>query len=108
MMPAGFSTSPCRSMWTMVVSDIARPAYPVLVRPGSGSATPSGLGVERRGGGCRGRRQRVGDASQGALVVRRGQEPRLERRGGQVYAAVEHGVEERRVGRNRLVLRVGE
>ena len=39
-MRAGFSTSPCLSRWTMVESDIARPAYPVLVRPGSGSATP--------------------------------------------------------------------
>ena len=29
-MPAGFSTSPCLSRWTMVVSDIARPAYPVM------------------------------------------------------------------------------
>ena len=27
MTPAGFSTSPCLSRWTMVVSDIARPAY---------------------------------------------------------------------------------
>src|SRR5271154_1779181 len=27
MMPRGFSTSPCLSRWTMVVSDIARSAY---------------------------------------------------------------------------------
>src|SRR5579864_8812941 len=38
MMPAGFSTSPCLSRWTMVVSDIAQPAYLVQVRHGSGYA----------------------------------------------------------------------
>src|SRR5919108_3767370 len=35
MMPAGLSTSPCLRRWTMVESDIARPAY--LVRVGQES-----------------------------------------------------------------------
>src|ERR1035438_6864264 len=35
MTPLGFSTWPCLSRWTMVVSDIARPAYLLVVRPGS-------------------------------------------------------------------------
>src|SRR6185437_6319425 len=39
MIPAGFSTSPCLSRWTMVTSDIARPAYLVQVRQGSRSGT---------------------------------------------------------------------
>src|ERR1700724_1198797 len=38
MIPAGFSTSPCLSRWTMVESDIARPAYLVPVGQGSRSA----------------------------------------------------------------------
>jgi hypothetical protein len=42
MMPAGFSTSPCLSRWTMVVSDMARPAYLVSLRPGSRSGRTAG------------------------------------------------------------------
>ena len=106
-MPAGLSTSPCLSRWTMVASDIARPAYPVPVRPGlDPPARPDRRPAPRRrpGGG----RKRVGDAGQGGLVVRRGQEPGLERRRRQVDAAVEHGVEERGVGRGATGLGVGE
>jgi tetratricopeptide (TPR) repeat protein len=61
------------------------------------------------GGGCPGGGgHRVGDPRQRPLVMRRRDEPGLERRWRQVHAAIQHRVEEGRVGGRRLVLGLGE
>src|SRR6478735_590327 len=86
--PPGLWTSPCRSRWTMVW-------------------TPMSV-TSRRSGRGRGGRQGIDDGGQGPVVVRRGDEPRLVRRRGQVDALVEHRVEERGVGAGVLLARPGE
>src|SRR6201994_138898 len=105
---------------------------PALVRPGAGAArlsttaslwshrehrsissrgsstppkAPTGEGRgsgENLGGGLGGSRKRRGDATERGGVMRRRQEPGLERGWGQVHPAVQHGVKERGVGGGRL------
>src|SRR5690242_16377534 len=72
-------------------------AYPgrKQVWPPSGERRDS---VQRGGRGPGRGRQRDGDPGDGLVVVRGGHEPRLERRRRQVYAAVQHRVEEGSVG----------
>src|SRR6202021_2188630 len=83
-----------RRKWTDLVPDDAR--------------LSSSLIRKRAGGGAGGGRERGGDAGQLFLAVGGGGEPGLKRRRRQVHAAVQHGVEERRVGGGGLVLGVGE
>src|SRR5918993_1245414 len=96
------STSGCRRT---PLSHRSSPVFAMTVisSPGPAAALSrtyfGAAGALRAGGGCRGAGrggERLDDAAEGLVVVRRGEEPGLEDAGRQGDPRVEHRVEERR------------
>src|SRR5690606_3231277 len=101
-----------KALWAAEISAAQRAFSSVDEGGGAAGGRADGLAARLRrvGGGCGAGcgRQGVEDAADGGVVVRGGEEPRLEDRGRQGHAGVEHRVEEGREAEGvlRLDLRV--